>query len=214
MPCERELPRVSHACPVCATPYADIGHIGTQQGAHQPFGVHQPCGACQKDKPPFRATHALFHYRHPVDRLITRLKFGRRLELAHLLGTIAAHDLVGRVSEAPDMVLPVPLHKSRLRERGFSQALEIARPIARAMNVPIDILAARRVRKTLPQARLGRESRASNVRGAFAVSDRLAGRRIAIVDDVMTSGQTVTALADALRRAGCADVQVWVIARA
>lgn len=196
--CDRELPRVAHACPVCAMPYTGIG----------------PCGACQKDEPPYRATHALFHYRHPVDRMITRLKFGRRLELAHVLGKMAARDLVGRISQAPDLVVPVPLHHSRLRERGFSQALEIARPIARAMNLPLESRAVRRARATLPQARLARASRVANVRDAFAVSERLSGRRVAIVDDVMTSGQTVTALAWALRRAGCADVQVWVIARA
>lgn len=196
--CDRELPRLVQACPVCAMPYAGIG----------------PCGACQKDKPPFRATHALFHYRHPVDRMITRLKFGRRLELAHVLGKMAARELVGRISRAPDLVVPVPLHHSRLRERGFSQALEIARPIARAMNLPIETRAVHRMRATLPQAQLPRAERVANVREAFAVSERLSGRRVAIVDDVMTSGQTVTALAAALRRAGCADVQVWVIARA
>lgn len=196
--CDRELPRLAHACPVCAMPYTGIG----------------PCGACQRDKPPFRATHALFHYRHPVDRMITRLKFGRRLELAHVLGEMAARELVGKISQAPDLVVPVPLHHSRLRERGFSQALEIARPIARAMNLPIEMRAVRRARATPPQAQLARAARVANVRDAFAVSERLSGRRVAIVDDVMTSGQTVTALARALRRAGCADIQVWVIARA
>src|SRR3990172_11620949 len=158
--CDRELPRLGHACPVCAMPYTGIG----------------PCGACQKDNPPFRTTHALFHYRHPVDRMITRLKFGRRLELAHVLGKMAARDLVGRISQAPDLVLPVPLHHSRLRERGFSQALEIARPIARAMDLPIETRAVRRVRATPPQARLARASRVSNVRDAFALSERLGGR--------------------------------------
>lgn len=197
-PCDRELPRLARACPVCAAPYTGIG----------------PCGACQKNIPPFSATYALFHYRHPVDRMITRLKFGRRLELAHFLGKMAARDLVRKIAVPPDLLVPVPLHRARLRERGFSQALEIARPIARAMNLPIETRAVRRARETLPQARLSRESRVSNVRDAFTVSGGLAGRRVAIVDDVMTSGQTVTALAKSLRNEGCADIQVWVIARA
>lgn len=199
--CQNSLPRMRHACPMCAMPYTGTG----------------PCGACQKHPPPFVAAHAAFHYQFPVDRLVTALKFGGRLDLARSLGELTARELLPRITRAPDVpdvIIPVPLHAQRLRERGFSQALEIARPIAHALGRPVLTHAARRIRATEPQTRLPRAARATNVRAAFTASNTVAGQHVAIVDDVMTSGQTAASLAIALREAGCTAVEVWVVARA
>ncbi len=196
--CHRSLPRMLQACPVCAMPYTGTG----------------PCGACQKDPPPFKAVHAAFQYQFPVDRLVTALKFGGRLDLARALGELSASELLPRITQTPDAIIPVPLHTQRLRERGFSQALEIARPIARVLQRPVLAHAAQRIRATEPQTRLPRAARATNVRAAFTASKSLAGLRVAVVDDVMTSGHTAKSLTMALHAAGCASVEVWVVARA
>ena len=110
--------------------------------------------------------------------------------------------------------MPVPLHPSRLRERGYNQSLELARPAARLLNVPIDFRSARRIRSTQAQTNLPSKQRQSNVRGAFRTQQKLAGLHVAIVDDVMTTGHTVNALAECLREAKADTIDVWVIARA
>ena len=110
--------------------------------------------------------------------------------------------------------MPVPLHPSRLRERGYNQALEIARPVARHLGIALDYHCTRRVRATPPQTELPRRQRHGNVHGAFALCRTPKATRIAIVDDVMTSGHTVNELAGCLRRAGVRHIEVWVVARA
>jgi ComF family protein len=119
-----------------------------------------------------------------------------------------------RTTPWPDCLVPVPLHPSRLRERGYNQALEIARPMAARHKIPLAIDAVRRIRATSAQAQLPLRERARNVRGAFIARTRFDGRRVAIVDDVMTSGHTANSLAQCLRRAGAVDIEVWVVARA
>ena len=114
------------------------------------------------------------------------------------------------------MILPVPLHGARLRERGYNQALEIARPVARALDVPLDYQSLVRVRATVPQTGMTLAARRKNLRGAFAwrSGTEVQDRRVALVDDVMTTGSTVQAAAQCLRTAGAQEVEIWVIARA
>lgn len=172
------------------------------------------CGRCLRHPPPYTHTLALGMYAFPLDRLLPRFKFHADLaagrELAHLLATAAHH------AERPQALVPVPLHPQRLRERGYNQALELARPAARALGLPIDARTLRRIRATDAQSDLPFEARRRNVRGAFAVADPEAvrDRRIALIDDVMTTGNTVGAAAAALRAAGAAEIEVWVVARA
>jgi ComF family protein len=116
--------------------------------------------------------------------------------------------------EPPEVLLPVPLHPARLRERGFNQALELARPLARRFDRPLLIDAVRRIRATPPQTGTDRGARRRNIRNAFALHRPLPWRHVAIVDDVMTTGSTVAELARLLRRNGVERVQVWVAARA
>lgn len=200
--CERSLPRLGNACPRCATLY-DHDNIWGQ------------CGACQRHPPAFVRTIALYRYAPPADHFIRALKFHRQLGLARLLGEQLAVRLRTE-PQSPDLILPIPLHAARLRSRGFNQALEIARPVARALGIPIVMHVLRRVRATRPQSDLPFEARRKNVKDAFAVhhAAALKGRRIALVDDVMTTGNTAEAAARTLLAAGVAEVEVWVVARA
>jgi ComF family protein len=195
-PCSDDLPWLPEArCPVCALPAAG-GEI---------------CGHCLQEPPAFARTEALFSYAFPIDRLIQRLKYREQLALAPVLGTLLAQRHQGAL---PDLWLPMPLHARRLKERGFNQAVEIARELAAVSGVPMQAGWAVRERDTPPQAGLKRAARRKNMRGAFSCSSRLAGMRVGIVDDVMTTGSTLDALAAALKQAGAAEVSCAVIARA
>jgi len=200
--CERALPRTEWACPRCAARGAAMEVEG------------MPCGACQAHPPAYVSARAAFRYAAPVDKLIQHLKYHDRLELSRLLGGYLAKHLQALNDPLPDVVVPVPLHSSRLRERGYNQSLEIARFVARSLELPINWKDAQRIRPTMPQTELPREQRLKNVRGAFMTGDAFAGRRVAIVDDVMTSGYTANALAESLLRSGAVEVRVWVVARA
>lgn len=191
-----------HGCPRCSIPY---NHPDTR-------GV---CGDCQQHPPAFQRAIALYHYSPPVDHFIRELKFHRQLGLARLLGERLASRLSSE-SARPDLIIPVPLHRNRLRERGYNQALEIARPLARVLGVPLDARCLIRKRATPPQAGLSLAARRRNLKDAFVVKHPQAvhGRCVALVDDVMTTGSTVQFASRALRAAGAEEVWVWVVARA
>ena len=199
-------------CPDCVQDLPVINTACCQCGAPLPLpGV---CGRCQRLPPAFASTIAVFHYLPPLDDLVKRLKFNGDLYLARLLGGLMAERLDASDTPVPDIIVPVPLHVRRLRERGFNQALELARPIAEQLAVPLDWHHVIRNRATDPQSDLSAKLRSRNVKGAFAVTAEFTGQRIAIVDDVMTTGHTVNELALALCRKGVADISVWVCARA
>lgn len=200
--CERSLPRTTWACPRCAASDAVRGTEGAI------------CGACQKQPPAFVGTQAAFRYAAPLDKLIQDLKYNGRLDLSRVLGGYLARHLLSLAGPRPDVIVPVPLHPSRLRSRGYNQSLEIARFVARALELPVDLKNARRLRATAPQTELPREQRHRNVRGAFQAGSAFHGRSVAVVDDVMTSGHTVRELAQSLLKAGAREVRVWVVARA
>ncbi len=196
--CAAELPFISAACERCAIPLPQTG----------------VCGQCQQSPPSFDAARALFHYREPLDQLIKGLKFSGKLHNARLLGTLMAEQWLPTADARPDAIVPVPLHPARLRQRGFNQALELARPLARALQVPLLPQLCQRLRDTAPQ--LGQDARARrrNLKGAFAVSALANIKSVVVVDDVMTTGSTAELLAKALKRAGVERVELWVCARA
>jgi ComF family protein len=152
---------------------------------------------------------APFAYRFPVAGLIHAFKYGGRLALARTLGEALAHAL----PRDADAIVPMPLARGRLAERGFNQALEIARVVAAHTRIPLLRDAARKVMDTPPQAALPWKERAKNVRRAFACDIDLTGQRIAVVDDVLTTGATLSELARVLRKAGAVSVAGWVVAR-
>lgn len=197
-PCAAELPRPSGPCPRCGLPLmGDASHL---------------CGHCLSHPPAFDRTWAALTYVWPVDDLVGRFKFQGRLNQGRLLGELMARELGPRVTR-PDCVIPVPLHAHRLRKRGFNQAVELARPLSRALNCPLEILAVRRVRATPPQQTLSAKHRQRNLRGAFHVAEGFAPAHVALVDDVMTTGSTLDELAGVLKTRGVQRVDVWVLAR-
>ena len=193
--CNAALPALSESCPQCALP--------------SPAG--QLCGQCLREPPAFDLTLAVWRYGFPLDRLIQALKYGSRLALADWFGRA----LAARVADARvDLIMPMPLHPARLRERGFNQALEIARRCAPVHGGRLVADGLLRLRDTPAQTSLPHDARALNMRDAFACAMPLAGLRLAVVDDVMTTGVTLNEAAKALRSAGAAHVENWVIARA
>lgn len=175
------------------------------------------CGGCLRDPPPFEHTFCVADYAFPWDRLIAACKFNGRAELAALLAERLDVALRDAGAPQPDLIVPVPLAPARLAERGYNQAWEIARRLARHIKVPAGADVLQRALDTPHQADLTRAQRLVNQRGAFTVPPsrraRLAGRRIALVDDVLTTGATAREAAGALLRAGAAAVDVWVVAR-
>ncbi|MDR2195414.1 MAG: ComF family protein [Gallionellaceae bacterium] len=192
--CSASLPRLNApCCPQCALPTP----------------LDEYCGNCLKRPPHFDHTLAAFAYAFPIDKLVQALKYNEHLLLANAL----ADELAQRIEILPDCIVPMPLHSARLRERGFNPSAELAKRLAAKTGTPLLLHASHRVRATLPQAALTWKARRGNVRQAFDCTAEVAGKHVAIVDDVMTSGASLNELARALRRAGAREVSAWVVAR-
>jgi ComF family protein len=176
----------------------------------------QLCGVCLADPPAFDRTLVAADYALPVDQLVLQLKFGHRLALAPLCARLLRDAVLSHPDTTlPALLCPVPLGARRLAERGYNQALEIARPLARSMGVALHAQLVVRVHETAAQSSVAPERRQQNIAGAFAVPDAalVAGRHIGVVDDVMTSGRTLNELAATLKRHGAAQVSNFVCAR-
>ena len=175
------------------------------------------CGACLRDPPPFSRTLCGVDYAFPWQGLITQFKFHGQAELAGALANLTLQALRAAPAPAAEMLVPVPLAPRRLGQRGYNQAWELARRLALARGVPAQADALVRAVDTAQQLELGRTARQRNLRAAFMVYPRrralLKGLRVALVDDVMTTGATVREAAAALLRGGVASVEVWVVAR-
>ena len=200
--CIQDLPRLTAAsCYQCGLP------------VESPTAARLVCGQCQLNSPAYDRVISSFAYTQPVSQLVGKLKFHGQIQLARLFGELLARQVSTRSTRA-QAVLPVPLHPDRLRQRGFNQALEIARPLTRALALPMMTDCIQRQRNTGPQSEQLPGQRESNIRGAFRLVHNPAYRRIAIVDDVMTSGHTVNEIAKLLRGAGVEQIEVWCVARA
>ena len=195
--CEVDLPHHSTACcPQCALPSPN-GEI---------------CGACLKQPPAFDRTLAAFAYAFPLDALVQQCKYSHATHLTALFAVHMAHKATTEAARI-DLLLPMPLHPARLAMRGFNQAAEIARRLSPQVGIPWRADACRRLRNTPSQAGLDLKARLRNLRGAFACDIELSGKRVALIDDVMTSGSSLNELARAVRKAGAAEIQAWVLAR-
>ena len=200
--CERAYVLPVDRCPSCANP---VG--APDRGRH--------CGACLAAAPAFDATMAACDYAAPLDSVVLQLKFGAQLALAPWMAR-ALRDTVERSGLAlPEVLCPVPLGPARLVERGFNQALEVARPLAGALRLPLAPRLLQRVRETQAQSGAAPGERKKNVRGAFGVDVAFGvhGRHVGVVDDVMSSGHTLDEVAAVLKRAGAARVTNLVFAR-
>ena len=199
--CAAALARIGAACPACALPSPD----------------GRRCGACLARPPPWSRAIAALVYAFPADRLLIELKYGGRLALADWAGTTLAAAVDASLAargpgDRPDCMVALPLSPARQRERGFNQAREIATRVAAARSLRLSAPLVR-IRGTVPQAALAWANARRNVRGAFAIAADVRGARIALVDDVLTTGATLAEAACELRRAGAADVECWVVAR-
>jgi ComF family protein len=189
-------------CPVCAVAYR----------APEPALHH--CEDCLRQPPPFSRVHAVGPYAGTLQDAVQRFKYRGQLALERPLGALLTEAVSRESSEHLTLVVPVPLHVTRLRERGYNQSLQLARQVGRRLDVPVAADLLRRTRPTSSQQGLAAAARKRNLRGAFAVSAPLAGGNILLVDDVLTTGTTARECATALRAAGATAVEVAVIGRA
>ncbi len=200
-PCRLRFAPAQPRCPRCALPSPD-GAV---------------CGSCLRAPPPWAACVAAVDYGFPWDRLLARFKFGQRPDLGAPLASLLGHALEQSPPEREVIVTAVPLAAARLAERGCNQAWELARRVARTLGLRADAQLLLRCRDTPHQLGLGRAERERNLREALLATPGRArsidGRRIALVDDVMTTGMTARAATQALLAAGAASVSVWVVAR-
>ncbi len=203
-------------CTLCVLRFAPVLPRCVRCAIEVPSGTGV-CGACLSNPPPFEHTLAAVDYAHPWDGLITQFKFHSALDLAPALTQRLLDSFHGGDNPAPTLLLPIPLSAARLRERGYNQAWELARRLARSLSCRAETGLLLRVKDTPHQLALAPDKRAGNVHAAFAVEPRrraeLSGQTVTLVDDVMTTGATVAEAARVLLQAGAARVHVWVVAR-
>ncbi len=202
-PCEADLPWLDGRCTVCAVPLPSRGLV---------------CGECLKRPPSYDHVEVPWRFAFPVDALITRFKHQARWPYGRLLGERLAHHLEHAFAEGlprPDLLLPVPLARRRLRQRGFNQAQMLADWLSRPLGIATDARVLERVLDTPAQQQLDAATRRRNLRQAFAIATAadIKGRHLALVDDVLTTGATAEALARLLKRAGAERVDVYCLAR-
>lgn len=195
--CEHDLPWNRSCCKHCAEPLPAQGWL--------------LCGRCLRRRPVFDQALAPLRFEPPVSQLVHAFKFRGDLAAGRLLADLLADAVPGN---RPALLLPVPLHDKRLRRRGFNQALELARRLGRRLDIPVNTRMLVRCRDTPPQHEMPAQARRANVRGAFKLLEELPATHVALVDDVLTTGNTAAELARLLKRAGAVRVEVWAVARA
>lgn len=204
--CKKSLPILSHKCVRCAQ---FLPSFTADNAAYL-------CGHCLKNPPPYALTHALFPYQPPIVSLIIGLKFKRDLSFAQTLGDLMGEKIATEWylgQPLPDLILPMPLHAKRLCERGFNQAVEIARPIAAQFALPLDLSGIKRIKDTSPQSGLSALKRKQNMANAFKATRDYANLSIAVIDDVITTSHTIRELCKALQNAAAKEIHIWCCAR-
>ena len=202
--CLDDLPWLGTACRQCALPLAEADRL---------------CDQCLHSPPAFSQVVAPFLYRFPLDSVIPAFKYQHKLTygrlMARLLLQAVEHHYREQDQALPDLLLPLPLHRARQAQRGYNQALELARPIARQLAIPLDRRNLLRRRATTSQQGLNAEQRRHNLQDAFICRypEQLRGKHLALLDDVVTTGTTVDEASRTLLGAGAASVSVWCIAR-
>jgi ComF family protein len=208
--CSSELPWLNAVCYRCANP------LGQEKiWAVDDITASLLCGECMQKPPAYDSTIALFYYHFPLDHMIGLLKFHNKIKFAHVLGAMMAEKIHTRYGDRrkPELIIPMPLHPQRLKERGYNQAVELARPIAKKLGIPLSLTDCVRVANTMPQSVVAASERQRNVSNAFSVKLPSCVEYVALVDDVMTTGSSVTELARTLKKAGVVTVDVWCCAR-
>jgi len=212
--CLSGLPYNEVSCRHCAVPLATEGERDMKESVL--------CGRCIKKLPVFDYVYSPLRYEGGAIRLIHQLKFSGKITFSRTLGEIMLDCWEDKTTQnssvdmlhKPDYLLPVPLHKSRMRQRGFNQSIELARVMAKKLNIPIECNVVRRIRRTSSQTGLNAKQRRNNIKGAFEVVQKIPAKRVLIVDDVMTTGSTVNELARVLKKKSVEQVGVLCLARA
>lgn len=197
IPCEQDLPWLKSGCRLCAVPIHD--HVSL-------------CARCLRNPPPFVSSHAGFTYTWPIGQLIHNFKDHADLPAGRVISELLVQSLSTIKNHKPNMIVPVPLHSRKKRQRGFNQSLKVARGLAKLWRVPIDSKCIRS-KSTSEQKLLPVSQRLLNVRDAFATSGSYHGKQLAIVDDVIATTATVHALSSVLLNAGAKSVQIVCLAR-
>ncbi len=201
--CLHDLPRIKYSCYRCGLPLENKLEITL-------------CGQCQLSPPPIDYLISCLHYAYPVGYLISQLKFQYQLSHAKIFSQLLLTKLQTyyKQSAMPEVIIPIPLHKRRIRQRGFNQALEIARPIAKTLNIPLGTQLIQRIKYTQAQSLLNAKERRKNLRNSFAITESISAQHIVLLDDVVTTGATVYELASLLKKQGVKTVGIWSVARA
>jgi ComF family protein len=195
--CQPLLPWIISGCEICG---AELHEVGV-------------CGNCQSSPPDYDHSVIPFHYSEPVSGKIQALKYHDQLQFSSTLGDMICRRVWQDPYPFPQLLIPVPLHRNRLRQRGFNQALEIARVVGSQLGIAVNHLLLERIRDTASQTGLGEAERASNLHRAFTATCLPGLAHVALVDDVVTSGSTTNAAARALKQAGVGTVSIWAVAR-
>lgn len=194
--CVNSMHHVHNPCELCGLPNPVADHI---------------CPSCLHHPPPWQSMTAPIAYQGEARKLIKSFKFDEQIHIAQILAKYFHHCFN---SENVEVLLPVPLHVSRLLDRGFNQAEEIAKALSLYMPVPIDRISLTRVKETESQSGLSLNQRRSNIIKAFHFDNARQYKSVAIVDDIITSGSTMTEICKNLRKSGVRNIEVWSLARA
>lgn len=206
LPCEHQLPWNYFACHWCASPLEKPASFDAN---------HITCGQCLTHPPLFDCAHAAFSYQAPIAQCITQLKFNQNLIYSTLLSGLLFDFLHIHYQNKPfpQAIIPVPLHRKRLIERGYNQAIELAKPLAKLLKIPLFFDFCERIKPTATQTLASANARRLNLKNAFRVTKPHTLTHVAIIDDVLTTGSTATAVSEALKQSGILQVDVWAIAK-
>jgi ComF family protein len=214
--CLNDLPWLHSTCRLCGIDLP--ASIPPSDALNNALANPRICGACSKEPPQIDRTISALRYEFPVAEMVATMKFGKQICFARVLGellTIRIQELsTGGDLIVPDLLVPVPLSHSRQFRRGFNQSEVIASSVARVLHIPVENFLIKRIRNTAPQSGLKRTARQQNIRGCFRVNNsQLAGKHIAIIDDVITTGSTVAEITRVLKKNKVGNIQVWSVAR-
>lgn len=202
--CKEQLPWLAECCYQCGIPILKLSESII-------------CEQCQQCVPPYNRTCALFTYKPPITKLIGSLKFGRQLFPGALFGSLMVEAITKhwyKQESLPQVIIPVPLHERRYRQRGYNQVVEICAPIANVLGIPLDSKWCSRIKYTMAQAKLKKTLRQRNLVDAFRVDVMHKYKYVALVDDIVTTGSTIKAVSLVLQDAGVENIDVWCVARA